>query len=462
MLNIAPRIAVCFGVVLMTTPGFAGTRPVAAETLTPIPYDVDTCVRVAIEGSAKIEEAEAKITQWRARLAEVEASYYPKLFGMAILAPMFTVEWNEKTREVTRKYQRLSDWGPYAFIEAVLAQPLYSFGRIEAGELAASERLEVERARYREAKNIVALEVRKFYYLHLYTQSMKPSLANANEVLTEAQEKAQEMYDAGSGDVTQVDLMKIAYGRSELGKVRIRLEEGSKLSMLALKHTMGWPANRELILAEKRLARKIKDTEPDLAKMMQAAAENRPEWAQITHGERAALALEDAEKLANAPVVFLAGQFRAGWTPMRTDANSPYDFDRYNDIFAGFGLGLQFDLDPWATAAKAERARGIYDEVRALHRFAATGIPLQVSKAHADMRQARVIHKLSREGVKATRKWMTFAASAFMTGAGEAKDVLEGLAAYLGAKNGQYESMRDYMSAKAEMTFAIGESVSLQ
>ena len=72
-----------------------------------------------------------------------------------------------------------NEWGPYLHFQAVLAQPIYTFGRAAAGKRAARARVEVERARVTAARNLLALEVRKLYCLHLYAHSMRPALDSA-------------------------------------------------------------------------------------------------------------------------------------------------------------------------------------------------------------------------------------------------------------------------------------------
>jgi len=430
-----------------------------ALAATPTPLDVEQCVAVAIETSAKVEEAEAKVKEWKARLFEVESLYYPKVFGMAFIAPMYKNRIGDlSVNKSNSSVSKFKNWGPYVRLEATLAQPIFSFGRIEAGTKASEERVEVEKARVREARNLVALEVRKLYYLYLYARSMKPSLTNAAAVLVESRAKAEEMYEDATGDVTQVDLMKLAFGAAEIDKFRVKADAGEKLALAALKHTMGWPAEHTLVLKEKRLSKKLPQEDPDLAAMMHQASENRPEWDQVRHGKKATIAWADAEALARLPVVFLAGQFKAAWTPVREDAKNAYLFDPYNEVFGGVALGLQFNIDHWGASARTQIAEATHDQVVALGRFAATGIPMQVKKAHNDVVMGRELAELSADSAKATKKWLTFAAAAFMTGTGEAKDVLEGLASYLQAKNGQYEAIRDYQTALAELTYAVGKT----
>lgn len=420
------------------------------------PMDARACADYALKNSPKVEEEAAKVKEYEAKLAEVEAIFYPKLQALAYLAPMFTVKGTALTMDVERRYKKIGDWGPYAHLQAVLAQPLFTFGRAKAGEEAARQRAEVEKARLREAENVIALETKRLYYLRLFALSMLPSLNNAQKIIAEAHEKATEMYEDSTGEVTQADLMKLVYGHSEVKKYIRLAADGASLATEAIKHTIGMPPQDLLSLKDERLRELPEETTLSLANLLQQASEKRPEWQQLEAGRKATLAWTDAEKLANLPVLFLAGQFTADWAPTRDDAKNSYWYDPYNQIFGGVALGLLFDVDPAKSSARSAQAEATGAQVEALRRFASTGIPLQVRKAYDEVQRGRELVKLSEEGAEATKKWMTFAAAAYLSGTGEARDVLEGVAAYLSAKKGYYESLQGYYVACAELDFAVG------
>jgi outer membrane protein TolC len=428
--------------------------PATASSAGPAPLGVADCVRIALEDSPRIDEAEARVREWQARLAEVESLYWPKLIGLGYVAPMYTVRGDQFHYET--RWKRLKDWGPYTHLEALLAQPLYSFGRIEAGERAARERTEVEKARVREVRNAVALEVKRFYYMRLYALSMLPSLSSAADTVKSAIEHAEEAFEQGTGEATQTDIAKLRYAQSEVEKYLLIAANGAELAAAALKHTMGLGDGAPLALADETMPEIPDAPEVELAKAIFASSQERPEWTEITNGKQAAIDLAQAERLANAPIIFAAGMITLDWTPQRDPANNPYVYDPYNRVVGGVGVGLQFNLDPALAKAKAEGAGALGEEVDALARFAKTGIPLQVKKAHADVVQDRKLVEIADRGVAAAKKWLAFAAAAYTTGTGEARDVLEGLAAYVQARRGYFETVQSYFIARAELDFAIG------
>lgn len=415
---------------------------------------VDECVRIAVGANATIEQAQARVHQWEARLAEVESAYWPKLTGMAYLAPMYTVRGDASHYET--RWKRLNDWGPYTHLQAVLALPLYSFGRVEAGERAAEGRAAVERARVRETRNAVILEVKRLYYVRLFALSMLPSLRNGASTAKDAVGYAEKAFSAGTGEATQTDVAKLLYAQSEVDKYLIIAESGSRVATSALKHAMGVPEDADLRFASEILPDLPREPDIELAKAIATASQQRPEWNEIEQGKAAALALEQAEKLADAPSLFAAGMLSVDWAPTRDPANNPYLSSPYNGVSGGVALGLNFDIDPALHQAKAKNAHAVGEEVDALARFAKTGIPMQVKKSYEEVAQYRALVDVSDRGVNATKRWLTFASAAYTTGIGEARDVLEGLASYLQARRGYFENVQNYFVARAELDYAMG------
>ena len=442
-----------------TTQGVDAPSTTSGDALPAGPYTVEQCVEIAVRASGKVAEAEGLVSEWKARLYEVEANIYPKLQGLALAAPMFTVEAKDGADVlggVKRKWKSISDWGPYFRLELLLVQPIFTFGRLSAGEDAARARLQVEQARVEQARNAVALETRKFYYLHLYAKSVLPLLENARKTLDGVLEQARAMHAEASGKVSTADLMKLEVASIEVDKFLVEANTGAGLSLAALRHTMGLLPDAPLTLADTRLP-KEPPASPALPELVALAESQRPEIAQITHGLKAAKSLEKAEKLANAPIIAVAGQFQASWTPTREDIDNPYLVDNYNDLFGGVALAIQFGLDPAAAHAKAKAARAMGEQVEGLSHFARTGIPVEVRKAYDDETQARQMLALSKKAEVAARKWMLFAGAAYSSGVGETKDFIEGFAAHMQMRKARLDQLLKVHTARAELLNAVGQ-----
>ncbi|HEY3452618.1 MAG TPA: TolC family protein [Myxococcales bacterium] len=414
------------------------------------------CVNVALQGSGQVQEAEGKVAEWRGRLDEVKAIFYPKITAIAFAAPIFGIKGLVTDTDVQRQYDR---WGPYLKFDGLLMQPVYTFGQQSAGENAARERMLVEEARLQATRNAVALEVARYYYLHLYVASIRPSLESTRKILDDAMTSAQEMYDEAQGKVTMADLQKLKYVSTELDKYRVQADIGAGLSMAALKHTMGRPEAEPLELADAVLPPAPKEELLPLSVLVQKAWDRRPEAAQIKHGRAAALSLEEAERLANYPIVAVVGQLSASWTAVRTDQNNTFAYDPYNDLTGGVALAFKWDLDPMKASARGDTARALVEQIDGLAKFAQTGIPTDVRRCRDDYDQARRMLAISETGSTAARKWMLFSAAAYASGTGETKDVLEGLGAFVQAKKSFYDALLSVHMSRATLAVATGEVV---
>jgi len=342
------------------------------------------CVREALKESGTLVEAQAKVAEWSGKLLEVESVYWPKLQGLAYVAPLYGLKLDPTTNRYQTDWTR---WGPYTHLQLILVQPIYTFGRQPAGEKAAQNRLEVEKARYQQARNLVALEVRRYYLLHLYARSMMPALKQAKDILDEAEVSAKEMYGEGSGQVTQVDLAKLRFGATELAKFQVRAEIGANLALAALKHTMGMSASQAIELADEALPELPAAPLPELADFVAKAAQHRPEVAQLKFGAEAAKWFAESEKLSSMPTAFVAGQLDLDWAPRWPVQSDPFAWDRFNAITPGIAVGVQLDVDPRLSWAKYQGAKALAEQVEGLKKFAATGIPVEVQQAFDDTRQ---------------------------------------------------------------------------
>ena len=115
------------------TQGVDAPSTTSGDALPAGPYTVEQCVEIAVRASGKVAEAEGLVSEWKARLYEVEANIYPKLQGLALAAPMFTVEAKDGADVlggVKRKWKSISDWGPYFRLELLLVQPIFTFGLV--------------------------------------------------------------------------------------------------------------------------------------------------------------------------------------------------------------------------------------------------------------------------------------------------------------------------------------------
>lgn len=441
------------GLLTVTGPGASAAGPADARSRD-TPLDADACVRRALDDSPEVAAATARTAMYAARLAEVEALYGPRLGALAFVAPTFTVEGSGADRTVERRYG-VQDWGPYTRLEATLALPIYSFGRFESASRAAEARRDVEAARADVTRAAVALAVRRLYWQRAYALGLTPTLTQAAEQLETARRRAEAQFAEGGGAVSNVDLARLEIARLELERAHRQAVSGAAVATEALAHTMGLDPTTPPSLDAERLTPPPVPA-PPLHEALARAARDRPEFRALDRGAVAARTLAEVEGDAWLPVLGAAATFQAGWAPTRDDSPNPYHADPYNEVQGGAGLGLLWHFSPFETTARADAARAQGDEVEALRRFAATGIPIEVRVAHRALADAMADAADGERRTAAARRWLASAARAYDLGSGDAETLLEGLAAYVLAKKAHADALLAARLAEAELARATG------
>jgi len=442
MFRPAAVIATCLGL---------AAAPAAAQPAQPL--DLAGCVRLALAHSAKVQAAHAEVAVARAQADQIDAALSTKVRLTSFAAPLYGADGGFGLGGTYRR--ELDRWGPYLHADAQIVKPIATFGRASAGSAAASARTLVEVEKARERSDAVRAEVARLYALRLYALSMATNLDSALQTLRKAVAKADEMYASGSGEIALPELSKLRYGALEVERFLRQARDGAELAERALKQAAGMAADATASFADDRLT--LGDAPlADLAALVAAAQRDRPEFGQLRHGKAAVEAWEEAERTANRPVLFVAAQGAADWSPVRPRSYSAISMNAFNDYYVGVAVGVRVDADASLAAARAGEARAKAEWVAAQARLAETGIPLQVFKARQELASHCDLAAVADEQVKVTRKWAAFAAAAYAAGTGEAKDLLEGVGAHLLAKKAYYDHLLAARIARAELDQAIG------
>src|SRR4051794_31276009 len=99
------------------TPPAAAPSPTLLPTSSVRRMTMDDCVREALKESGTVLEAQGKVTEWQGKLLEVESVYWPKLQGLAYIAPVYGLKLapgaNRSDSPHPLYQEDWTSWGPY-------------------------------------------------------------------------------------------------------------------------------------------------------------------------------------------------------------------------------------------------------------------------------------------------------------------------------------------------------------
>ncbi len=421
--------------------------------------DLSDCIKKALIDNPEIREAELGIRIAKSRVIQAEAASKPKVdlltYTGVVPRARGDAVYSPDSEDSTEPYRHLN-----MFIagEMLAIQPIYTFGKITSAKRAAYHGVEVEQGGVEAKRSEIILKVKEYFYGYLLAVELLDLVREVKREVDEAKKIATKLFEKETGTVTELDIFKLNVASTELQKYEEEAKKGIELAKSALKMVMGLPQEEDITIRKKRLEPErvvLLDLEAYIAK----ARMNRAEFKQIAAGliaKKALLEMAEAEKL---PDLFIAIRVAGAYAPNRTYQDNPFYDDPFRYFHAGPAIGLRWTFDFGTLKAKVESARAEYEQILRKKDFADIGIPLQVKKAYLEVIENRDKIGIAEEGIKNARSWMVSALLSYDMGIGEARDVLEGLAAYAKQKRDYFEAIYHYNTAVAELSKATGEEV---
>ena len=422
--------------------------------------DIHYFLEKAWEHDSSVKQAEFEINKYKNLKLEAISTYTPKINGMTWLAPMYTITKGDTAWETESDF---SNWGPYYNLDLQFQQPVFAFTRVISGIRAANEGQNVARADVDITKWNIAKNVRLYYYGIVFGTTMLKTIDMADEMLSNAIKKVEESLAAGKTEVSEVDLSKLKYYYAQIPINRSFAKKSIEQAQRALFLATGER------LEDKDMPQRLEMEKlevKDFTYYMNLMMENRPLLQKLNHGISATRHLMDLEYKSMIPVLFLGGFLKFAAAPTVEMHSNQFMSNSYNtfngenrSVNGGFAIGLFWQFDPVKSIARGLQKKAELDKLLELHNYAMEGFPLQLYKILKDMEDLIVKADNNKIAVDNAQSWMFFAANAYMIGTGEAKDIMEGLAAYVKAKTDYYQAIYDYNKLLGELCETVGVDV---
>jgi outer membrane protein TolC len=422
----------------------------AAPAAAAQPYTLDQCADYAENNSPEVREVALGADGYRANAAEARAARDPKFSLLTYAAPTYKITGNASQHD-----SDWSVWGPYYHAKLEAQMPLWTWGKIDDYIDAASHGEKVANAETAQKRDEVIYDVKKYYNGLLLARRLRRTVTDAMDVLNSAIEKADKLYEEGTGEVKETDRQTLKVYLAEAEKNLHLADKSITMARLALMQKMGMKEDPDFDIADKALKADPGELAPMDAYVQKAFA-NRPEWRMVHDGIKARDLLVKAEEADRYPVLFLAGEVEYNHASVIADQHNPWLYDPYNNFTGGVAVGAKFDFAPHTLSAKAAALKAEADKLREKEKFARDGIELQVKNAWQNAKEAKDNIDSAKRGLDAAERWVMGAGLVYGIGTGEAKDALEGLAAKAKSEKDYYQAIYDYNMALADLAKSCG------
>jgi len=432
-------------------------------------YTLPELLDAARRGNPGIQAGAAATEAMQAQLLEAHRNAWPsgELTSFVTALPKIECEYDAGGHCVATKsdpaHHNFADTftklaGPFTRTEVRVVQPLYTFGKIDAGVEAAENGVAAIRHKQAGAAADVELNIRKAYWGRKLARELLDTLDQGTSYIDEAQQKIEKQLADGSGNVTVTDRLRLRTVRAEIDARTLETKRLAELALTGLRTLLGSEAPADLDVDAEPLE-PLEVPKRPVTQYEEAARLNRPEVLALSFAARAKHALSLLEERREYPDLALVATGSYAYAPTVDSPVNAFANNPFNGLGFGLAATLRMPLDLGPRFARTDRARAEADETELRRREALGGIALEVRKAFDEMTEAQARVTAVQKGEKAGKAWVTAVAQNFAIGLAEARDFSDALQAFFTMRARYLQSVYDLNIAAAALTRATGAPV---
>jgi len=391
-----------------------------------------------------------------AKVDEVSLTWVPQFEVTAVGGPGPAITCRPSPQLCTSTDQGeagLQFSGIFFRVDAKLAMPVYTFGKLSAGTQAAEAGARAADALAQAAETDAAVDAARAFYAVKLARELIFMLDEGKGDLDDALTRVEKQLDKGKGDVTEADRHRLRSFRAEIDA---RTSEARKLEGTGLAGVRLFYGADDVDIDDKPLA----ESPGDLGtreKARSLAEGSRPERRAAVAGVQAADHLADVEARKWWPDFVLVGQMTIARATGADDPQNAFANDPFNVTSFSAGVALRWMLDPGVRPSKVRGARADAARARATADFATQGVAAEADKAWIEARDAKDRLTASRLGEKETRAWLVSILQANEAGLGDPKDVAEALLAWFNMRARVLQALFDWDVGVVTLARATGQ-----
>ncbi|PEN08520.1 transporter [Longimonas halophila] len=443
----------------------AGAQSQTAPDTTTV--SLQDAIMQALQTSPDIKVRAAQRNRAAARYQEARASRFATNFTLSTahsIAPSLDIPDNN-TRPTSELYLNPdveNDWQigslrPFNRVEAVVQQPLLTWGELSGTIDAARHGAEAEDARVQGQRLEVAMRAGELYQNMLLANALRDLTDEAESLLRQARNEVETLLDEGSTEVSQADLFKLDLSQDEFERRRTEVRERQATARAALQAQVMPNANTAVAVEAETLRPLPMNLLGDSLAMYQAdARRHRPEFEQATAGLAAREALVEVARSDYYPKLALQASYGISATPGRYRQENAFIGDSYRGQSTRTGFGIQQNLNFFQTRARVEQAEAQRAEVAYQREAAETLIAVEVEEAYRTARIAQQRMQSLDESVRTTREWLRTEQINFDLDLGDPQDLVDAVQANLETRASYYEAVQRYNVAVLRLLRTAG------
>jgi outer membrane protein TolC len=363
-----------------------------------------------------------------------------------------TVNYPQSTLQ-SRDINAFGNLQPFFGFGVSGAVPLYTFGKIEAGQEAAAAGVRVAEWDMEKWRQTMRLDVRRAFFGLEAARDAKYVAGEALDRLDHAVAGIKEKIAKGDTKVGDTDRLRLEAFRQDVVAQSLQAPRAEAYTLGALRFITGVESGFDVV--DEPLKR------PDrplvaIAQYIEAARILRPDVNMARAGVVARRALVNLGRAKLFPDLGLGLGADYMTTPGAVEQNNAFANDPYNHFYYYAAFGLRWNLDLLPQAARTQQAESQLEETRALERLAMGNATYEVERAYADAVEAKGREEAWDRAEHIAKEWISTVQDRIDLGTSDESALLEPLKSYGSARLQHLTSLMDYNVAMSALALASG------
>lgn len=343
---------------------------------------------------------------------------------------------------------------------ARLTFPIYTFGKVSAGQEAARAGIAVGRAGIDAARAELESLVKKAWYGALLADAALEVLEDGRKRMAKAKRDIEKELEAETGRFTSNDLRKLIVDEADIESLFLETRSLRRVAREGLRIAAGLAPGVEFEQADASLE-PVRMEPRDEAELVELAARARPELQMAEAAVAARSAQVDMAVADMYPDIALVGLFAFAEGTSAEDNPDPFANDPYNRLSWGVVLGAEWKFDPAAQLSKVDQAEAALRRQKAERAALLQRVRLDIAEEHATVQRYADELAVRQRATKAAKGWLVSNSLNFGLGLVTTDQLLSSLVAYAKAGLKQDQIVYEYNLAVTRLSRTVGVDLAL-
>ncbi len=350
----------------------------------------------------------------------------------------------------------LDGLGPFYKFEFKVSYPIYTFGRYTSAKKAAKLGINIDRAKTSYEREKYLMQVIKSYWSLAAAREATEMAREMKKNFDKLQKEVQERLLDEKSDITDSHLLELktnAYNVSQIYRKALSSEEYAQkvlheITGLAVDGTTD-------VGSEKIPPSSLK--KDDMKLILSRVKRDHYQFRGMQDAAKAIRAKIKFTESTRLPILYLAGAYKYGIAPNRTDVSNPFLVDNYNYNSLGAYVGLKWDLNFMTVQKDLKKLECDYRMLDNEIKTATKKLMLDLHRAFSDVSDREALLKKCQASLKSSRTWLRLTLDNWEMGIGEPSPAIKAYRAYYELWASEIRMKYRLNISIAQLAFAMGD-----